>query len=155
VGWFDEAEDALDARLRARIAAHPHIIFTGFVRETAAYYRAMDVMVLPTWREGFPNAVLEAAASGVPVVTTLATGSRDSVVPGLTGLLIPSGDPSAISSAVLGLLRDPERRDQMGVAARAWICEHYREEHVLGFAAAFYAEMLARPVEARSLGTHA
>jgi glycosyltransferase involved in cell wall biosynthesis len=155
VGWFDEAEDALDARLRARIAAHPHIICTGFVRETAAYYRAMDVMVLPTWREGFPNAVLEAAASGVPVVTTPATGSRDSVVPGLTGLLIPSGDPSAISSAVLGLLRDPERRDQMGVAARAWICEHYREEHVLGFAAAFYAEMLARPVEARSLGTHA
>jgi glycosyltransferase involved in cell wall biosynthesis len=153
VGWFDEAEDALDARLRARIAAHPHIVCTGFVRETAPFYRAMDVMVLPTRREGFPNAVLEAAASGVPVVTTLATGSRDSVVPGLTGLLIPPGDSCAISNAVLTLLRDPERRIQMGRAARAWVCEHYQDERVLGFAAAFYAGMLARTVEGRSLST--
>jgi glycosyltransferase involved in cell wall biosynthesis len=150
VGWFDEAEDALDARLRARIASDPRIVRTGFVRETAPYYRAMDVMVLPTWREGFPNAVLEAAASGVPVVTTLATGSRDSVVSGLTGLLIPPGDPSAISDAVLALLRDPERRIRMGKAARAWVCEHYQDQRVLGFAAAFYARMLARPGEAHS-----
>ncbi len=46
-------------------------------------------MVLPTWREGLPNAVLEAASSGVPVITTLATGSRDAVVPEVTGLLVP------------------------------------------------------------------
>lgn len=152
VGWFDEAEDALDSRLRARIASDPQIICTGFVRETAPYYRAMDVMALPTRREGFPNAVLEAAASGVPVVTTMATGSRDSVVSGLTGLLIPPGDSSAISDAVLALLRDPERRIRMGRAARAWVCEHYQDERVLGFAAAFYADMLARPGEARSQG---
>jgi glycosyltransferase involved in cell wall biosynthesis len=148
VGWFDEAEDALDARLRARIASHPQIVWTGFVGEPAPYYRAMDVMVLPTWREGFPNAVLEAAASGVPVVTTVATGSRDSVVPGLTGLLIPPGDPGAISDAVLALLRNPGRRTGMGRAARAWVCEHYQDERVLGFAAAFYADMLARPGQA-------
>ena len=80
----------------------------------------MDVMVLPTWREGFPNVVLEAAASGIPVVTTLCTGSRDSVVPEVTGLLIPPGYPEAISEAVLKLLRDPQRRRRMGVAARAW-----------------------------------
>jgi glycosyltransferase involved in cell wall biosynthesis len=154
VGWFDEAEDALEERLRARIASDPDILCTGFVRETAPYYRAMDVMVLPTRREGFPNAVLEAAASGVPVVTTLATGSRDSVVSGLTGLLIPPGDSSAISDAVLALLRDRERRMRMGRAARAWVCEHYKDERVLGFAAAFYARMLAGPGEARSPGAH-
>src|ERR1039458_7732921 len=65
----------------------------------------MDVMVLPTWREGFPNVVLEAAATGIPVVTTQSTGSRDSVVPEVTGLLIPPGYPEAISEAVLKLLR--------------------------------------------------
>ena len=126
VGWFDAAEDALDADLRARIrkpSAASHC--TGFVADTAPYYRAMDVLVLPTWREGFPNAVLEAAATGIPVVTTECTGARDSVVPEVTGLLIPPGYPEAICEAVLKLLRDPERRQRMGQAARAWVLEHY------------------------------
>jgi glycosyltransferase involved in cell wall biosynthesis len=89
VGWFDASEDALGEGLRARIKNHPRIHYTGFVADTAPYYRAMDVMVLPTWREGFPNVVLEAAATGIPVITTVSTGSRDSVVPEVTGLLIP------------------------------------------------------------------
>ena len=114
VGWFDAAEDALSADLRGRIENHPRIHCTGFVADTAPYYRAMDLMVLPTWREGFPNAVLEAAATGIPVITTIATGSRDSVVPEVTGLLIPPGYPEAISEAVLKLLRDPERRQPHG-----------------------------------------
>ena len=55
VGWFDAAEDALEEALRARIRSHPRIHMTGFVADTAPYYRVMDVMVLPTWREGFPE----------------------------------------------------------------------------------------------------
>jgi len=57
--------------------------------------------------------VLEAAATGIPVVTTLSTGSRDAVVPEVTGLLIPPGYPVAISETVLQLLRNPERRRRM------------------------------------------
>lgn len=63
--------------------------------------------------------VLEAAATGIPVITMLSTGSRDSVVPEVTGLLIAPGYPEAISEAVLALLRDPERHSHMGKAARA------------------------------------
>jgi glycosyltransferase involved in cell wall biosynthesis len=142
VGWFDEAEDALSAELQEQIKAHPQIHLTGFVSDTAPYYRAMDVMVLPTWREGFPNVVLEAAATGVPVVTTLATGSRDSVLPEVTGLLIPPGYPVAIGEAVLRLLRDGDLRWRMGLAARAWILEHFVDERVLGRTAAFYRSLL-------------
>jgi glycosyltransferase involved in cell wall biosynthesis len=142
VGWFDTSEDALSAALRARILNQPRIHCTGYVADTAPYYRAMDLMVLPTWREGFPNVVLEAAATGVPVITTLSTGSRDSVVPEVTGLLIPPGYPEAISEAVLKLLGNPEGRKRMGVAARAWILEHFVDERVLGLAAAFYKSML-------------
>jgi glycosyltransferase involved in cell wall biosynthesis len=142
VGWFDAAEDALCANLRTRIENHPRIHCTGFVADTAPYYRAMDVMVLPTWREGFPNAVLEAAATGIPVVTTIATGSRDSVVPEVTGLLIPPGYPEAISEAVLKLLSDPARRQRMGVAARAWVVEHYSNDRVLGLITTFYRSLL-------------
>ena len=142
VGWFDESEDALSEDLKERIKAHPRIHMTGFVKDTAPYYRAMDVMVLPTWREGFPNVVLEAAATGIPVVTTTATGSRDSVVPEVTGLLIPPGYPEAISEAVVRLLRDGDLRWRMGRAARAWVLEHFVDERVLGRTAAFYRTLL-------------
>jgi glycosyltransferase involved in cell wall biosynthesis len=150
VGWFDAAEDALGAWTRARIESHPRIHCTGFVADTAPYYRAMDLMVLPTWREGFPNAVLEAAATGLPVITTECTGSRDSVVPEVTGLLIPPGYPEAISEAVLKLLRDPLRRWTMGQAARAWVCAHFADEYVLRLATEFYIRLLKQSPEGRS-----
>jgi glycosyltransferase involved in cell wall biosynthesis len=151
VGWLDASEDALGWNLRSRIKNHPRIHMTGYVADAAPYYRAMDVMVLPTWREGFPNVVLEAAASGIPVVTTLCTGSRDSVVPEVTGLLIPPGYPVAIREAVLQLLRNPERRCRMGEAARAWVLENYVNGSVLGLTVRCYKSLLERnrPVDIR------
>ena len=142
VGWFDAAEDALDQSVRKRIEANTRIHCTGFTADAAAYYRVMDLMVLPTWREGFPNAVLEAAATGVPVVTTLCTGSRDSVVPEVTGLLIPPGYPEAISEAVLKILLDKELRLRMGAAARRWVLEHYTNDRVLGLLTTYYKDLL-------------
>ena len=142
VGWFDQAEDALPAALRRRILRHPRILLTGFVEETEEYYRAMDLLVLPTWREGFPNAVLEAAATGIPVVTTMATGARDSVLPEVTGLLVPPGYPQAIAEAVLHLLHHPDRMRQMGQAARAWVLEHFTDAHVLSLTIKFYRALL-------------
>ena len=146
VGWFDNGEDELPASLRQRICSHPRIHHTGFVPDPLPFYRAMDVMVLPTWREGFPNVVLEAAATGIPVITTLSTGSRDSVVPEVTGLLIPPGYPEAITEAVCKLLADPERARRMGAAARVWIMEHYVDEHVMGMTSSFYKSLLVSPV---------
>ena len=141
-GWFDVAEDALDPGLRERILCHPNIYCTGFVPDTAPYYRAMDLFVLPTWREGFPNVVLEAAATGLPVVTTESTGARDSVLPEVTGLLIPPGYPDAICEAVMKLIRDPQRRQRMGQAARARILEHYVESRVVGLTVDYYKSLL-------------
>lgn len=151
VGWFDASEDVLGRGVRRRIESHPRIRLTGFVECTEAYYRAMDVLVLPTWREGFPNVVLEAAATGIPVVTTMSTGSRDSVVPEVTGLLIPPGYPEAIREAVVKLLRDPERRLQMGKAARAWVLEHYIDGRVLSRTVDYYLGML-KPVMGGAAG---
>jgi glycosyltransferase involved in cell wall biosynthesis len=142
VGWFDASEDALDSKLRARMRGDPRMHCTGFVSDTAPYYRAMDVLVLPTWREGFPNVVLEAAATAIPVVTTACTGARDSVVPEVTGLLIPPGNPEAISEAVLKIVRDEHCRQRMGYAARAWILEHYLEERVVHMTAEYYSSLV-------------
>jgi glycosyltransferase involved in cell wall biosynthesis len=138
VGWFDAAEDALELRWRTRIGEHPRIRHTGFVPDAAPYYRAMDVMVLPTHREGFPNVALEASASGVAVITTESTGARDAVLTEVTGLLIPPGASEAITEAALELIRDEGKRRRMGAAARAWAVERYSQERVLGLAVDFY-----------------
>jgi len=150
VGWFDRAEDALDLSWRAHIARHPRTCHTGFVADTAPYYRAMDLLVLPTHREGFPNVALEAAACGLPVITTESTGARDAVIPETTGLLIPAGIPEAISEAVLGLLRDAGQRRRFGDAGRAWVMERYAKERVLALAVEFYREMLSGPGDKRA-----
>jgi glycosyltransferase involved in cell wall biosynthesis len=142
VGWFDEAEDALSASVRAQIEGHRQITVTGMVDSAEEYYRAMDVFVLPTWREGFPNVAIEAAATGIPVVTTDATGARDSVVPGVTGLLIPPGDPEAICRSVNSLLDAPDRREQMGRAARAWVLKNYTDTQVLGSMVDYYRGLI-------------
>jgi glycosyltransferase involved in cell wall biosynthesis len=142
VGWFDSSEDALEPRLRHYIELHPAILRTGFVPDTAPWYRIMDVMVFPTWREGFPNVVLEAAATGVPVVTTLATGSRDAVVPEVTGLLVPPGYPEALREAMLALLRNSDRRRKMGQAARKWVVENFTEKNVLAHTISLYRALL-------------
>ncbi len=143
VGWFDAAEDALCTGLRDRIRTNLRIHCTGYVGDTTSYYQAMNLMVLPTRREGFSNVVLEAAASGIPVITTLSTGSRDSVVPDVTGILIAPGSPEAISDAVLKLLRDPGKRARMGRAARAWVAEHYANTRVLRPITEYYKTLLA------------
>ena len=152
VGWFDAAEDALHQALQEHILRHSHTHCTGFVNDTAPYYRAMDVLVLPTWREGFPNVVLEAAATGIPVVTTECTGARDAVVPEVTGLLIPPGYPDAICEAVLKLIRDPKLSRRMGEAARAWVLQHYAQDRVLALTADYYRSLLetARVAEFQS-----
>jgi glycosyltransferase involved in cell wall biosynthesis len=141
VGWFDSSDDRLNPSFAARIASHPHIVHTGFVEDTAECYRAMDLLVLPTHREGFPNVALEAAASGLAVLTTTATGARDAVQPCVTGLLVPPGDSEALADAALRLLCDASLRHHMGAAARAWVTKDFSQQRVLADALCFYREI--------------
>jgi glycosyltransferase involved in cell wall biosynthesis len=97
--------------------------------------------------------VLEAAATGIPVIATICTGSRDAVVPEVTGLLIPPGYAEAISEAVLKLLGDPERRRRMGMAARAWILEHFQDRRVLLLTQNYYRSLMEPLAEAERAGS--
>jgi glycosyltransferase involved in cell wall biosynthesis len=142
VGWFDEAEDALEREFRCRILANPHIVCTGFVLDAAPCYRGMDLLVLPSMREGFPNVVLEASASGIPVISTLSTGARDSVVHGKTGLLVRFADRDALFDAIMRLLGDANERQQMGAAGRSWVLEHFLDRHIRRLTGAFYRDLV-------------
>jgi glycosyltransferase involved in cell wall biosynthesis len=147
VGWFDESEDALPPRLRLAIERNPKVVCTGFVSDTAPWYRAIDVLVLPTHREGFPNVALEASSSGIPVITTMATGSREAVLPGITGLLVPPRDPQALAESMLELLEDRVRRRLMGAAARRWVVESFPQARIHALSVSLYKDLCWRGVE--------
>jgi glycosyltransferase involved in cell wall biosynthesis len=79
---------------------------------------AFDVFVLPSASEGLSNTILEAMATGLPVVATSVGGADEIVADGRTGLLVPPGDPGALASAMEALARHAERRLQFGREAR-------------------------------------
>jgi len=97
---------------------HGGITRCGFTPEIELYYAAMDMLVLPTRREGFPYTLLEAAAMGLPVIATRVTGCVDAVVDGVTGLLVEVDDVQEMFEAMLRLAKDPELRKRLGRQGR-------------------------------------
>lgn len=106
------------------------VLEVGNVDEVRPYYAAMDVLVLPSLREGFPNVVLEAAAMSVPAVVTDATGVFDSVVDQETGVIVPVGDVEALAGALRTLSEDPELRARYGAAARHRVETDFAQEDI-------------------------
>lgn len=129
VGDFEDG-DPVSEMVRAKLNTLPHVVKVGFVSDPAAMYHAFDVLALPTYREGFPNVPLEAAAAAKPVVTTDVTGARDSVLHEKTGLIVPVKNAQVLATALLALLENPELAVQMGVAGRVWVEENFNPQRI-------------------------
>ncbi len=99
--------------------------YLGFRADTERVIAAADVVVCSSWFEGFGTVNLEAMASARPVVSTDRGGPSETVVDGVTGFLVPPGDPSALAQRVLQLLRDPALRRRMGAAGREHVLRHF------------------------------
>ena len=143
VGPFEE-RDAVGGE-RRELEADPRVHLTGLVDDMPAHYRAMDVLALPTYREGFPNAPLEAAAMGIPVVATRVVGCVDAVADGETGTLVPPRDAEALAAALAAYLDSPELRRRHGEAGRRRVLANYRPEPIWRATLDLYAEMMGRP----------
>lgn len=146
-----EPGDPLPSQVNQRLDHDPQIICTGAVADAAPYYHLMTLYCLPTHREGFPNSVLEAHASGLAVVTTTATGAVDSVEDGVTGLLVPAGDAGALAQAIERLLRDRVLATRMGVAGRERVARDFRPQLIWDALVNLYRRLLRErgiPMEA-------
>jgi glycosyltransferase involved in cell wall biosynthesis len=113
-----------------RIASHPRIKHLGWLSDPLRAYLAIDVLVLPSYREGLATVLLEAAALGLPVVTTDAVGCRDAIDDGVTGLCVPVGDAQRLREALEKLIRDPSLRERMGQAGRRWVEQHFDQHKI-------------------------
>ncbi len=129
VGDF-EPGDPLPPEVARRIEADPRIVRPGFVEDTSPFFPLMDVLALPSYREGFPISALEASAAGIPVVGFRSTGIVDAVEDGVTGTLVPKGDIDALAAAFATYLDRPELRSAHGHAGRDRVLRAYRRETV-------------------------
>ncbi|HET9315828.1 MAG TPA: glycosyltransferase, partial [Vicinamibacteria bacterium] len=105
-------------------------------------YQAMDVFVLPSHREGFPRAPLEASAMKVPCVVTDVRGCRQAVAHERNGLLVPLGDVPALAHAILSLLTDPLHARRLGEEGRRRAIQEFDERRVFARVLAEYQRLL-------------
>ncbi|MFJ4618036.1 glycosyltransferase [Streptomyces sp. NPDC088812] len=135
-------------RLRSRAPAS--VLFTGAVADVVPWYRAADLVVLPSRWEGMALAPLEALACERPVVVTDVDGARESLPAALASrCLVPPEDPAALAAAVAGLLLDPPLRASLGRQGRRHVLSTHDVRRTAGAVAALYRELLGgRPPEA-------
>lgn len=129
VGEF-ESQDPIYASTQAILQIDTRIHLTGEKCHTPPLYAAMDVLTLPTYREGFPNVLLEAAAMGLPVVATKIPGCIDAVQDGATGTLVPSHNGEALAQGIRNYLVDSQLRQQHGLAGRDRTLREFRQEDI-------------------------
>jgi glycosyltransferase involved in cell wall biosynthesis len=131
IGPYDEEKpDALRPDVAERYGVADRCRFLGMRHDMPELYALMDVLVLPSYREGFPRAPMEASAMGVPAVVTDIRGCREAVEHGENGLLFPVGDADALASAVIELVKDDDRRSRMGAIGRKMAEERFDEQKV-------------------------
>ncbi|MGH2787269.1 MAG: glycosyltransferase family 4 protein [Actinomycetota bacterium] len=120
------------------------VLFLGMRPDMERVYRAMDIFVLPSHREGVPRAAMEAAAMGLPIVATNIRGCREVVSDGANGLLVPVGDAPALAKAIRKLGDDASLRGAMGKAGRQVARRRFDERQVVQIVLETYAQVASR-----------
>lgn len=120
----------------------------GYVADMVPLYARASIVCLPSYREGMPKALLEAAAAGCAVVTTDTTGCREAIIAGETGDLVPVHDSDTLYDALFALINDPERRARYGAAGRARAIRIFSIDAVVAATLGVY-QQFARAGESR------
>ena len=147
--------DPVPEQVLLGLLRHPRVHFSGGVEkdDIPGVFAATDIGVLSTYREGLPQTALEAGAAAVPMVASRVSGVVSVIKDGVTGLLVPAGQPSALADAIRKLALDPNERRRIGDAARSHIRSHFSEDHVNGLWMAEYLRLVTTVLD-QSSGVH-
>ncbi|MEO7433119.1 MAG: glycosyltransferase [Dokdonella sp.] len=134
-----------DGALRAELAALADsegvaatIHFLGDRSDVRELLQGFDIFAMSSVSEGYSIALLEACATGLPIVATAVGGNAEIVVDGVNGRIVPPGDPAALAQALETMLADPDRRRAIGSRGRKWALEHATVARMLSGYAALY-----------------
>ena len=152
----DEQGAKVDALEPHALAGRPGVRWLGLQREMPPLYAAMDLTVLPSYREGFPRSLIEAAAMGRPSIATRIRGCREAISDHETGLLVPPRDPAALRAAIGSLTNDRGRRRAYGRAARIRAARRFDERAVFDRILRAYREipLATAPLPLRATAGH-
>ena len=138
-------EDDLDPVLPEtleRISRGDGINAVGSQIDVRPFYRQADALVFPSYREGFPNVVIEAGAMGLPSIVTDINGSREIIIDGKNGVIIPPRDESVLYDAMRDFVEHPEAVKEMAANSRQLIASRYEQSYVRKCLYDFYHEIL-------------
>lgn len=143
VGRFEKELDPLKAETLNVIDKHTSIELLGpkYGDELLAYYAASDCFVFPSYREGFPNTVMEAGAMGLPSIVTDINGSREIIIDGKNGVIIPSKDVEALYHAMEEMVTNSDKTKEYADNAREMIASRFERGFVCKCLYDFYEEI--------------
>ena len=142
VGRFEDNLDPVSQSTRAAIHSHPAIEAVGNQSDVRPWLAASDALVFPSYREGFPNVVIEAGAMGLPSIVTDINGSREIIHDGENGVIVPSHSSQALLQAMTQFIEDPQTTSAMAHNARPLIASRYERSFVQQCLFDYYKKIL-------------
>lgn len=144
VGPYEEHLNPVQSGTKFLIDTCECIEAVGAQKDVRPFYEQSDVLVFPSYREGFPNVVIEAGAMELPSIVTDINGSREIIEDGRNGLIVPARDEQALFEAMKWMAEHDEERNAMAAHARPMIASRYEQGYVRGCLKNYYKEIFAR-----------
>lgn len=130
VGNFEPDLDPVPPNILDIFKSNNRIILPGFQRDVRPWLLASDVFVLPSYREGFPNVVLQASCLQLPCIVSNINGCNEIIQDGSSGILVPAKNSNALKDSMQFLLENPAKRIEFGLAAREFVAGNFNQQFV-------------------------
>jgi len=130
VGPLEQELDPLDADEIHFMQHNPHVIIAGFQNDVRPWLLASTVFVFPSYREGFPNVVLQASCLEIPCIVSDINGCNEIIQHAVTGLIVPPKDAHALEKAMVQLMNEPDLRERFGKKAREYVTANFDQHYV-------------------------
>ncbi len=130
VGSYEKELDPVFPETEMEINDNPNIISVGWQNDVRPYFAISDILTFPSYREGFPNVVLQAGAMGVPCIVTDINGSNEIISEGKNGMIIPVKNTDILYNTMQKFIKEPMLKETLAMNARKIICNNYERQFV-------------------------